>query len=258
MRPDPFDSDITNANKPSESSDLAVPQPGFQQNLCWRCQARRPEWDETYCQFCRDQIASEQRRQWREEIWHAWFIASPFEGLLGLGVGAMAMFAFPDSSGQPAPPGALAVGLILVSIIALCVGGGHAVILRSTIWRWRLWAALDTCEVLVFWALLVTLAPQIGPLPGLAALVAAASGMLNASCQSLLLRSQMDGTARWIIGSGAAWCVAALAGGVVDTGLHHPVLSVVWSVAVVRFAYTALSGAFLTSLVGEELRVGGV
>ncbi|NJN18204.1 MAG: hypothetical protein HC822_19085 [Oscillochloris sp.] len=174
------------------------------------------------------------------------------EGVLGLGVGVLALvplLAAPNALFSLRGTGLI---LIVISLMALTVTVTHAFILRPVIRYYWPWAATDGLELVVHWLTFVGLIGVFGYFHGALAVASCISGCFSAMLQRRLLRPQIPHTLPWLIGSVLAWiiggCFATLAEAFAATIIQRVVIGVV----VARVGYSMLAGPILSFLLTQK------
>ncbi len=220
--------------------------------LCGRCGRRPQQWGDVLCAACG--LAARARLARRRRLGAAarWAGACLVEGLVGIGVGALALWPATMRAGPAA--GLLAIAALLAVLLALAVFLAGCWLLRPLIGRWGLWAAADGAELLLGWLAVSAAVLVAGYVPGTLAAVGLLTGSLAAIVQGRALAAQTARARWWSVGSALLWLVAGGVGFALEFALAGTTLGVLVGAALGRLLHGLLAGPLLAWVLAARTR----
>jgi ribosomal protein L37E len=220
--------------------------------LCGRCGRRPQQWGDVLCAACG--LAARTRLARRRRLGAAarWAGACLVEGLVGVGVGALALWPATMRAGPTL--GLLAIAALLAVLLALAVFLAGCWLLRPLIRRWGLWAAADGAELLLGWLAATAAVLAAGYVPGTLAVVGLLTGSLAAFVQGRALAPQTARAPLWGAGSALVWLAAGGAGLVVELALAGAPLGVIAGAGLGRLLHGLLAGPILAWVLAADAR----
>lgn len=212
--------------------------------LCGRCRRRPQGWDDVLCVPCGHAARLHLRWRRRAEAAGRWAGAVVAEGLVGVGVGALALWPATFGAG-PIASGRLTIAAVLASLLALAFFLAGCWLLRPLIARWGMWAATDAGEVLLCWLIVTAAVMAAGYVPGVLAAVGVVTGGLAALGQGRVLAPQTERAPAWVAGSAVLWLVAGGVGLAVELALPGTMLGVIAGAGLGRLLHGLLAGPLL-------------
>jgi hypothetical protein len=210
---------------------------------CLRCWRRPAAWQGLVCRECAERARARRLLRRRAGVAWRWAGAGVLEGLVGLGVGALALF--PLAAAGRGSPGLLVAAAMLLTSLAAAVVFAHAWLLRPVVRRWLRWAAVDGAELVGHWLLVLAVVWAAGYSPGVVAAAGVVTGVAAALLQARALAGQAAAPWRWAAGSGLIWLLAAAAGVAVELLAPGQLAAVVGGAALSRVVHGALAGPLL-------------
>ncbi len=219
--------------------------------LCRRCGRRPQGWGDVLCVSCGRAARMWQRWRRRADAAARWAGAVVAEGLVGVGVGALALW--PATFGPGAfVAGLLTIAALLAGLLALAFFLAGCWLLRPLIARWGLWAATDAGEVMLCWLLVTVAVLAVGYVPGVLAAVGVLTGGLAALAQGRVLEGQTERAPGWVAGSAVLWLLAGGAGLAVELALPGTARGVLAGAGLGRLIHGLLAGPLLAWAIGPR------
>lgn len=211
---------------------------------CHACRRRPPAWQANVCSECAAAIAFRQRLWRQAQVTTHWLGGGLLEGLIGVGVGALAVLPLIAGQGR-AMLHAMAAALLFLSVLAMTVVFARAWLVRPLIRRWLAWALIDGLEIILNWVVFFAIAATIGYFVGTMAVASLLSGFVATLWQGRILAAQTSNAWKWAVAGLLAWVIAGALATLVEHRLASPVWSIVWSAACGRLIVALLVGPLL-------------
>lgn len=210
---------------------------------CLRCWRRPAAWGGLVCERCAAAARARRLLLRRARVAWRWAGAGVLEGLVGVGAGALALFALAAPRGGALGP-LLAAGLMLLAL-AMAVVFAQAWLLRPVVRRWAQWAAVGGAELVLHWLVVLGAIAAAGYVPGVVAGAGALTGAAAALLQSRALAGQVAAPWRWAACSGLVWLCAAAAALAVELAAPGRAAAVIGGAALARVAHGVVAGPLL-------------
>lgn len=210
---------------------------------CLRCWRRPAAWGELVCRECAERARARRLLRRRAGVAWRWAGAGVLEGLVGVGVGALALF--PLAAAGRGTPGLLIAAAMLLLSLAAAVVFAHAWLLRAVVRRWLVWAAVDGAELVGHWLLVLGVLWVAGYSPGVVAVAGVLTGAAAALLQTRALAGQVETPWPWAVGSSLIWLLAAAAGVAVELAAPGQLVAIVGGAALSRVVHGLLAGPLL-------------